>query len=74
MNLYRGIGRHQLKAGSSLVFYTIFLEKKLPFPLVVDEILQVFKELNLNATPTPPPQPKAVTKEELKEALMALLQ
>ena len=41
---------------------------------VRQEILQVFKELNLSATPTPPPQPKAVTKEELKEALMALLQ
>jgi hypothetical protein len=39
---------------------------------VREEILGVLKELKLTAPP-PPPEPKIVSKEELKEALMALL-
>ena len=39
---------------------------------VREEILGVLKELKLTSPP-PPPEPKIVSKEELKEALMALL-
>ena len=39
---------------------------------VREEILGVLRELKLTAPP-PPPEPKIVSKEELKEALMALL-
>ena len=39
---------------------------------VREEILGVLKELKLT-TPPPRPEPKIVSKEELKEALMALL-